>query len=70
MKQSTKRIICYRALSITSEFIVVYLLTGSIAISSIAAPVCLVLHTGIHYGIEKIFKDKGENKCDRCSNIE
>jgi len=57
MKQSTKRIISYRILSIVSEFIVVFILTGSIAISSVAAPVCLVLHTSIHYFIEKIFKD-------------
>ena len=68
MKQSTKRIISYRFLSIVSEFTVIFILTGSVTISSIAVPICLILHTGLHYGVEKIFKDKGESNHDRRFN--
>ena len=60
MKQSTKRIIAYRVLSITSEFIVVLLVTGSLLIPSITTPICIVTHTGIHYFVERSFKGKKE----------
>ena len=58
MKQSTKRIITYRVLSIVSEFIVVLIITGSILIPSITTPICFCTHTGIHWIVERWFKDK------------
>jgi len=57
MKSSTKRIIAYRFLSIFTEFVIVYLATGSLLIPTITTPMCIFTHTGIHYLIEKKWKN-------------
>ena len=52
-----KRIVAYRILSIISEFIIIWLFTGSLIIPSIVAIACVVVHTGLHYLVESIWRD-------------
>jgi hypothetical protein len=56
MKSSTKRILAYRTLSIGTEFLIVFFVTGSIVIPTITTPTCIVIHTLIHWGIERMIK--------------
>ena len=57
MKSPTKRIIAYRITSIASEFLIVFTVTGgNFLIPSITTPICILVHTGLHYLIEKIWK--------------
>jgi len=55
-KQSSRRIVTYRILSIVSEFIIVWIVTGSLLIPSITTPICILVHTGLHWLVEKLWK--------------
>ena len=60
MKNSTKRIIAYRIVAFLSEFFIVYAVSGTLWIPTVTTPVCLLAHTGLHYLVEKRWKDKSE----------
>lgn len=57
IKNSTKRIITYRVLSVFTEFMIVFLVTGSLVVPTITTPMCIGFHTFIHYLIERKWKD-------------
>jgi len=60
IKNSTKRIITYRVLAFLSEYVIIYVVSGNVWVPTIITPVCLLVHTGLHYLVEKKWKDNGE----------
>ena len=60
IKNSTKRILTYRAIAFISEFFIVFAVSGTLWVPTITTPVCLLAHTGLHYLVEKKYKDKTE----------
>ena len=51
-----KRILLYRVVSVLSEYGIVYIFTGSLLIPAITTPFCIIVHTLLHYSIERIIK--------------
>jgi hypothetical protein len=57
LSKRIKRILVYRIVSVASEYFIVYVATGgSIIIPMFTTPICIVVHTGFHYIIERIIK--------------
>ena len=52
-----KRILSYRVLSLTSEWLVFYLITGNLEISLLGTVItCIGLHSILHFIIDKVFE--------------
>jgi len=51
-----KRVIIYRILSVFSEYAIVYAATGSFVIPIFTTPICIIVHTLLHYSLERIIK--------------
>ena len=49
-----KRVISYRLLSISSEYLIVYLVTGSLLIPIITTPICVVVHSLLHWIVDRV----------------
>lgn len=58
MKTSAKRIIAYRLLAFSSEFLIVFVVTGNLITPTITTGACIVVHTALHWFVERIWKDK------------
>jgi hypothetical protein len=57
ISKRVKRVLVYRILSVASEYLIVYVATGgSIIIPMVTTPICIVVHTGLHYAIERSIK--------------
>jgi hypothetical protein len=41
---------------VASEFLIVFAVTGSVWIPTITTPLCIFVHTGLHYLIERTCK--------------
>jgi uncharacterized membrane protein len=50
------RVVTYRIASIVSEFIIVYLITGSIEFSIAIAPICMIVHSALHWLVDKLIR--------------
>jgi len=55
MNKALKKTIVYRTLSILSEFVIVYIATGSLLIPTVVTILCILIHTSLYYLVEKIF---------------
>jgi len=52
-----KRILSYRILSLTSEWLVFYLITGNLEISLLGTVItCIGLHSILHWIVDKVFE--------------
>ena len=49
-----KRVIIYRIASISSEYLIVYLVTGSLFIPIITTPICVVVHSLLHWLVDRV----------------
>ena len=49
-----KRVIFYRILSIGSGYLIVYLVTGSLFIPIITTPICVVVHSILHWLVDRV----------------
>ena len=49
-----KRVIIYRIASISSEYLIVYLVTGSLLIPIVTTPICVIVHSILHWCIDKM----------------